>query len=263
VPFLFLLAENIESSMNIWKKLKAWNQRCRTCELDGISGKVLDRFPDQFSELKVVEQLKFGHLYQCEKCKQFWFLHEHKQMMDRIRPEYMPLVHYWNQNKLNVKESTLGILSSIGGVPDYYKGYISIPCSIQNTAGERNDKALVLVSKQPPDRWTELQKVHWASEIDTVSLSSFALPIDVRRASAEKREEAMGFAPVGVIDKKGIEYTLECKSQFFDHNSIKGEEIRLSGRQKKWKKVVYQGPVQAVYFVDWYDKCDEQLIPNG
>jgi hypothetical protein len=246
--------------MNIWAKLKAWNRRCRICEVDGISGKIIDRFP----ELKVVEPLKFGHLYQyqCEKCKQFWFLHEHKQMMDRIRPEYMPLVHYWNQNRLNVKESILRILTNIGGVPDYYRGYISIPCSISNTAGGKHDKALVLVSKQPPYRWPELQKIHWASEIDTISPSSFALPVDVRQASAEKREEAMGFAPVGIIDKKGIEYTLGCESQFFDHNGIRGEEIQLSGRQKKWKKVVWQKPIQEVYFIDWYDRCDELLISN-
>lgn len=249
--------------MNIWEKFKAWKQRCRLREADGIlGGKAVEKASEYFPELKAVEPLKFGHLYQCDKCKSFWFLHEHKQKIDRIRPEYMPLVRYWSQNRLSVKESVLEILSNIGGVPDYNKGYISIPCSVNNIAGEWHDKALVLVSKQPPDSWTELQKVHWASEINTISLSPFALPIDVRRASEEKREEAMGFAPVGVIDSKGTEYTLGCTSQFFDHNGIKGEEIRLSGHQKRWKRVVWQKPVQAVYFVDWYDKCDELLAQN-
>jgi hypothetical protein len=149
----------------------------------------------------------------------------------------MPLVRHWNQSNLNIEDSALSILSTIGGVQDYYKGYISIPCSIQNVAGLQHYKSLILVSKQPPFRWHEQQKIYWAQDIDTVSPSPFALPIDVRRASSEKKEEAMGFAPVSVLDKKGTEYTLGCESQFFDHNGIKGEEIRLSGHQKKLKKL--------------------------
>lgn len=249
--------------MNIWEKFKSWNRRCRTCEVDGILGGAVAKASTYFPELKFVEPLKFGHLYQCEKCKQFWFLHEHRQMMSRVYPEYMPLVRYWNQNKLKVNESILKILYDIGGVPDYYKGYISIPCSVRNAAGNTHDKALIMISKQPPYSLPELQKIHWAEEIDAVSPSPFALPIDVRRISAEKREEAMGFAPVGVMDGEGTEYTLGSESQFFDHNGIKGEEIHLSGRQKKWKNVVWQEPVQAVFFVDWYDRCDELLLKTG
>jgi len=246
--------------MNIWEKLKTWNQRCRICKTDGITG----GFVDQFPELKVVEPLKFGHLYKCEKCNQFWFLHEHKQWLDRIRPEYVPLVRHWNQNTLEIENSALSILSGIGGVPDSYKGYISIPCSIRNTAGHKHDKALILISKQPPFRWPEEQRVCWADEIDGIYPSVFALPFDVRRVSCEKEEEAMGFAPVGVLDKQGTEYTLACESYFFDYNGIKGEEIRLSGSpQKKWKRIIYPEPAQAYYFVDWFDQCEDLLVPSG
>lgn len=245
--------------MNIWKQLRAWYHRCRTCEVDSIHGAVLG----QFAELKPVEPLKFGHLYQCAKCARFWFLHDHKLWVDRIADDHLPLVRHWNQKRLTVGDSVLSILATIGGVEHDYKVYIAVPCSVHNMSGQQHEKAVVLVSRQPPLRWHGPQKVHWADEVAGVSASPFALPLDVRRASSEKSEEAMGFAPVGVVDKKGTEYTLLRDSHFFDRKGIKGEEIRLSERQKKWRNVVWAPePPQAFYFIDWFDGCEELLVPR-
>jgi hypothetical protein len=129
--------------MNIWGRLRAWYHRCRTCEVDSIEGSALG----QFSELKPVEPLKFGHLYQCAKCAQFWFLHDHKLWVDRIPDDHLPLVRHWNQKCLTVDDSVLSILASIGGVEDFYKDYIAVPCSVQNMAGQQHEKAIVLVSR--------------------------------------------------------------------------------------------------------------------
>lgn len=246
--------------MNILGRLRAWYHRCRICEVDGIAaeGSLLDQFP----ELKFVELLKFGHLYQCSKCGQSWFLHEHKHWLHRIRNDHLPLVRHRNQKCLTVGDSVLSILASIGGVEDFYEDYIAVPCSVQNMSGQQHEKAMVLVSKQPPFGWHERQKVHWANEVAAVSASPFALPLDVRRASSEKSEEAMGFAPVGVVDKKGTEYTLGHESHFFDRNGIKGEEISLSLRQKKRRNVVWPEPAQVFYFIDWFDGCEELLVPR-
>ena len=246
--------------MNILGRLRAWYHRCRICEVDGIAaeGSLLDQFP----ELKFVELLKFGHLYQCSKCGQSWFLHEHKHWLHRIRNDHLPLVRHRNQKCLTVGDSVLSILASIGGVEDFYEDYIAVPCSVQNMSGQQHEKAIVLVSKQPPFGWHERQKVHWANEVAAVSASPFALPLDVRRASSEKSEEAMGFAPVGVVDKKGTEYTLGHESHFFDRNGIKGEEISLSLRQKKRRNVVWPEPAQVFYFIDWFDGCEELLVPR-
>ena len=109
--------------MNIWGRLRAWYHRCRTCEADGISGSLFDQFP----ELRPVEPLKFGHLYQCSKCDQSWFLHEHKHWLHRIRNDHLPLVRHWNQKCLTVGDSVLSILASIGGVEDFYEDYIAVP----------------------------------------------------------------------------------------------------------------------------------------
>lgn len=245
--------------MNVWGRLRAWYHRCRICKADSIEGSILDQFP----ELKPVEPLKFGHLYQCSKCGKSWFLHEHKRWLERIPNDHLLLVRHWNHKRLTVDGSILRILAGIGGVEDFYADYIAIPCSVQHTSGQRHEKSIVLVSKQPPLRWHDPQKVHWADEVAAVSASPFALPLGVRRASSEKEEEAMGFAPVGVVDTKGTEYTLGRESHFFDHNGIKGEEIRLSGRQKKWRSVVWSPePGQEFYFIDWFDGCEELLVPR-
>jgi hypothetical protein len=154
--------------------------------------------------------------------------------------------------------STIDALAKIGGVVNYGNDCITIPCSIRNISGAQHEKAVILVSKQPPYFfWYEPLIIHWANEIDTITPSPFALPLDVRKASSNKREVSMGFAPVGIVDKQGKEYTLPYKSDFFDSNGVKGNEISLSCREKKWKKTVLPLPAQDFYFADWFAGCDE------
>ncbi|MFC1645858.1 hypothetical protein ACFL2Y_01615 [Candidatus Omnitrophota bacterium] len=232
---------------------------CGRCGSDGIEGSLIDKFPN----LKPISQLKFGHLYKCSKCGTSWFLYEHKRWLDRIREEFLPFVQVWNQGKLTIDVSILNALASIGGVESYYKDYITIPCSVRDASGQCYEKANVFVSKFPPIRWPKTKLIHWSNDLVSVSPSPFALPIAVRRASAEKKEESMGFAPVGIVDKNGTEYTLICQTEFFNKDGIKGEDIKLSGRQGKWKKIVKpKEETQAVYFVDWFDKCEEILCPH-
>lgn len=73
----------------------------------------------------------------------------------------------------------------------------------------------------------------------------------------------MGFAPVGIVDRGGNEYTLVSKSHFFDWRGIVGEDIRLSGRQKKWRKTVHPEPAEVYFFVDWFEGCEQTLIGAG
>lgn len=228
---------------------------CHTCRLDIIEGALLADYP----ELRPVESWKFGHLYQCSRCGRQWFLHEHKQRIGRIHDDLHPLAHYWNQHRLTVDAEILDALANIGGVADYYRDTIAIPCSVQDVSGRLYEKAIVLVSRQPPYFWYKPQMIHWADSLSSVAQSPFALPLDVRRASAEKREESMGFAPVGIVDKQGHEYTLISVSRFFDWQGIRGEEIRLSGRQEKWRKTVMAEPAEAYYFIDWFEQCEELL----
>ncbi len=240
--------------VDIFKIFKT-NLRCKNCQADGIHGSLLE----QFSEIEPIEAWKFGHLYQCSRCSCSWFLPEHKQFLQRINDNLLPLARYWNQTSLTLNSSTLSALAKIGGV-EGSKDCISIPCVVENVSGGYHDKAVVLISKQPPYFWYEPTIVHWADQLATINPSPFALPLDVRKASSEKREVSMGFAPVGIVDRQGTEYTLSYESRFFDNNGIKGEEISLSGREKKWKKTVLPSPPQAFYFVDWFDGCEDIFL---
>ncbi len=242
--------------MSMWKKERPRELPCRICRLNSIQGSLLDEYP----ELRLVGPWKFGDLYQCSRCGRQWFLHTHKQRIGRIQDNLQDLAHRWNENSLTTDASILDVLASIGGVADYFKDQIAIPCSVQTVAGRQFQKALVLVSRQPPYFWYEPERVHWAYELATVAPSPFALPLDVRKASAEKREESMGFAPVGILDKQGNEYTLVAEGRFFDWRGIVGEEIRLSGRRKKWRKKVRPEPPEAYFFVDWFERCEDRLV---
>ena len=77
---IFLVALLIGLPLLILWLRDRFGQKCRTCNVDGIEGALLDRFPT----LKPVEPLKFGYLYQCSKCGRPWFLYEHKVWLDRI-----------------------------------------------------------------------------------------------------------------------------------------------------------------------------------
>jgi hypothetical protein len=228
---------------------------CPTCRLDTIEGALLADFP----ELRPVEPWKYGHLYQCSNCGRQWFLHEHKQRISRIHDQLLPLAHHWNQHHLVIEPGILNTLASIGGVADYYNDTIAIPCTVKDVIGNVQEKAIVLVSRQPPYFWYKPQAVHWADAMRSAGPSPFALPLDVRRATAHKSEESMGFAPVGIVDGRGNEYTLTSVSRLFDWNGIRGEEIRLSGRQDKWRKTVQAESAEAFYFIDWFDQCEELL----
>ncbi len=242
--------------MSTWAGDKPRARPCRTCRLDSIDGSLLVEHP----ELWRVEAWKFGELYRCSNCGRHWFLHEHRRKISRIHDTLLSLAQHWNRSRLVLNTSQLSVLASIGGVVDYYKDYVAIPCSARNVSGQQHHKAIVLVARQPPHFWYEPQMVHWADELISVVPSPFALPLEVRRASREKREESMGFAPVGIVDKQGKEYTLGWYGEFFDKQGIRGEEIRLSGRRKRWREIVRPEPAEAYYFVDWFDRCEGMLV---
>ena len=129
-------------------------------------------------------------------------------------------------------------LALIGGVRDYHGGRLAIHGAVQNTSGQRHDKAIVLVSKEPPYREYDPHTIHWADEIVSVTASPFALSCAVRTESAERAEISMGFAPVGIEKETGagMGTTLGCATSFLNANSVKGEDTRLSEYQGPWQE---------------------------
>lgn len=240
--------------MNIWPKLKP--VRCSTCNgVDGVQGEPPDG-------LLRVEAWKFGVLYRCSYCERSWFQSDDRRQIDRIQEHLLPLALHWNATPLSVDETLLHKLAAIGGTTKPSRQYIGVPCSVKTISGEMHDKALVMFSKRPPYFWYQPEMVHWADEIADILPSDFALPLDVRRATLEKQEVRMGFAPVGIVDSQGREYTLSHETNFLNAEGLKGKEVRLSGRQRGWKKRVLPTPVEHYYFVDWFPQCEEWLLAS-
>ncbi len=151
--------------MNILRKYITWRNRCRTCETSGIYGDCITQFP----ELAEIEALKFGHLYQCSKCDQYWFYHSNKSWLYRIHQDHLPLVHHWNKGSFACNDDTITILSGIKGVVDLCYEHISIPCSVKHKSGVLYDKSVVMIAKHPPYSWPEPHKVFWGEDILSVS----------------------------------------------------------------------------------------------
>jgi hypothetical protein len=251
----------------MWDKLlgqlarsQALFTRCQACRADQISGFIIDSFP----ELEPVEAMKFGELYKCTKCYNYWFLDDDKIWLSRIKDELLPLVHQWSRETSALDAAILSALVEIGGAQSRGGGDIDIPCSAKNTLGQQFETAMVVITKQPPLYHTKIP-LYRASELASVTPSPFALPLDVRQASAAKEEVSMGFAPTGIIDTRGQEYTLCQQSDFFQKNGVSGEQIKLSGRQKQFKNVVWREsvPVQARFYVDWFEGCERLADRDG
>lgn len=230
-------------------------RRCRHCQVDGFQGLPVTAFPN----LELVEPWKRGRLYQCLTCQSRWFLHEHGQIAGRIRDELWPLAKHWNRTSLLLDEDLRRTLASIGGVADWSRDQITIPCRVRTASGEWEDFAVVLVSKVPPYFWYKPSMIRWADAISELAASDAALPLEVRHASAKADEVRMGFAPTGVIDDQGNEYTLDWKGVFFDHRGVKGKDVRLSGRKRWWREHVSPTPAQSFYFVDWFEGCEGEF----
>lgn len=224
-----------------------------------IHGSILEHYP----QITLVRPLKFGQLYQCQKCLTYWFLQENKTFMHKIRESHLPFVLYWESHQLTLAESVRTTLKSIGGVLDAYSETITVPVDATNISGEQHAQSLVFITKKPPCCWYPESNIRWATELVSGTPSPYALTLDVRRASSEKREEAMGFSPVAVEDRSGKVYTLSSVSNFFNVEGVRGEEVRLSAKPKRWPNRVWPQSPDTYYFADWFDGCENYFCPSS
>lgn len=234
------------------------NGRCSRCRVDGISGVLLSQFPN----LVLKRNLKFGEMWRCQKCETPWFLTSNRQWIHRIGLEFKPLVAHWNETALDLTLPCLRAATGIGGVRNDWEETVILPCAVTTKNGERFEKAILQVTKTPPYRWYSLEKVRWAWEIAELEGSRFTLPLQVRRASHEKREEAMGFAPTDVQSNDGRSFTLGNASDFFEHEGVTGPNIQLAPRPRK-RNVVPFAETQAWFWVDWNDDLVEKITTSA
>jgi hypothetical protein len=247
--------------MKIIQSISKWYSRfqgCSACGSDGIYGSGIS----QFRQIKFVKKLKRGKLFTCERCHNLWYFLENEKWLYKIPKGYESVVEIWNNTNNDISENTCRQLKRIGGIAHNSMDRISFPCCIVERNGTVADPAIVIISKSAPYNWPDLNLIKWASEIKEVKVSPLALPIKIRLASKQKREESMGFAPVPVTSRSGLYFTLGCESEWFNANGVLGQDLELSAKLKKWKNIVWPQAPRAYFFADWFDGC-ELLITNA
>jgi hypothetical protein len=223
---------------------------CGVCSWDYIDANVLTNYP----RLEADAALKFGHLRRCRDCGGVWFAPEGNGFAFRLLEEWLPDLQRWDAQPFRASPEFIDTLAQVGGVATNGRSILRFPCVVTTAAGERHERAVVLISKLAPVR-ALVQGLPWLSvdEHCTAQRSALALPVIVRRASFEQPDAS----PVGVIDRCGKEYTLTQGSEFFDKDGVKGPEIKLSGRPAKRGTLVWPAPPDSVFLLDWFDGCEK------
>lgn len=240
----------------MWPFKRNLNGRCLRCQHDGFQGIPTSEIPN----LQFERNLKFGELWKCRNCSTLYFVSSpgDRLYIARITPKHQHLTDYWEQNSLALPPDCVEVAEQIGGFLDVWSATVIVPCILELQDGQRFDKAILRVSKQPPYRWYPPESVFWANQVKNLFPSPFSLSLEIRRASYEKKEESMGFAPADVETLNGNSFTLHCQSDFFDQDGVKGSELKLATRPRK-RKIVQPTETQAYVWVDWEDKLVEQL----
>jgi len=216
-----------------------------------------------FDQLKPVKGLKFGHLYVCQLCGLNWVLEDDRYAMTRVPNDRLDILKEWNENQLFIEQEHLRVLEAIGGTgPKHWMGHdrvIAIPCAISTRSGERMDPAVVWITKRPPiDDF--LSRVKLWRNIAAVEPSRFALPMDVRCATALAPEIRMGFAPTRVVATNGTPFVLHWATSLFDQDGITGSEIHLSAKPFRMDESItiaeVDFPHATYFFADWFEGAE-------
>jgi len=196
--------------------------------VDGIQARLLK---EHYSHLLPQDHLRRGFSYRCQKCEALWHLPPGGDFLNRVYPEDLDTFHAWNARSLVASECVEEAFATLGAVQGYGPKW-SVPCRATNQEGTVHENALVIGWDHPPGRWYRENgcKTGWVHEIVSAEPSPNALPLEVRQATESKAEEAMAFAPVGVVDASGKRFTLPRASHFF----CDGPGIRIAERKRGW-----------------------------
>lgn len=141
----------------------------------------------------------------------------------------LELVLAWNRAEILLADRVLETLAEIGPTPPDIFGnnrqYVQIPCGVATKAGERIDAAIVSLQHSAPiEDW---RTYRLGSEITEIYPSQFTLPLDVRLASTQAEEIAMGFAPSLIVMPDGRRFTLNGTTNFLDQPGYSAAEARI------------------------------------
>jgi hypothetical protein len=198
-------------------------------------------------------ELKKGTLFQCKSCGSHWYLDSDDQFMNHVKDEKLKIISLWSnsEQKLSIEQSEeLRIIGSTP--PDLYGNgskFEQTPCQIKTKDGEIFECAIVSVQEHAP--FEDWRTYRLASEIDEISPSPYALPLEVRLATTQADEIRMGFAPTLVELSNGKRMILNWTTNFLKVAGVEAPATKVCSERVSTSNMpeIYQANEKTVYFI--------------
>lgn len=198
-------------------------------------------------------KLKKGSLLQCKSCGSHWYLDSDEQLMNHVKDEKLETIELWGNSDQKLSSDQVEALRSIGPTPpDLYGNGSKVtetPCEVRTKNGEVIECAIVSIQNHAP--FEDWRKYRLASEIEKISASRYALPLEVRLKTTQADEIRMGFAPTLVHLSNGKKIILNGTTNFLKlvgvetiKTTVCSERVNISSMPK-----IYQSNEKAVYFI--------------
>jgi len=136
--------------------------------------------------LQYICEAKTGELYACTICKGQWFLTDGN--MYPISPEKITIFTDWCRKNRCPTAEQHNLLASVVGTNFRNGKDICIPVKVTHEDGTVHEQAIVVVTKNPPTGIVDRQNELLGSEKMQFEPTRYALPLSVRRASANAKD---------------------------------------------------------------------------
>ncbi len=174
------------------------------------------------------KKLRFGTLYECSRCKAQWVLDDRFRNMILVPKNRLELFSEWCNKPQALPRGLLKKALTIGAVR-YYDFYY-IPFNLVFQDGTSQDYCVLSFQACPPiDDWRK--NLRLASEISDILPSPHALPLPVRKATADHWEAPYGGAIASTPEK--LYFHVHFGAQFIDFAGIVPRDIRLERHPDK------------------------------
>ena len=199
------------------------------------------------------EKLTEGTLFQCRYCGSYWYLDPEERFMNHVKNEKLDIMRLKNNSHQALSPQNLEMLNKIGSTPpDIYGNgsqFKETPCQVKTKKGEIIECAIISMQSHAPfESWRDYRL---ASEIDEISTSPYALPLNVRIATTEAQEVGMGFAPTRVKLSNGEDMILNWTTNFLKIDGVDTAQTKVSNERFDISNMpdVYRAKEEIVYFV--------------
>jgi hypothetical protein len=174
--------------------------------------------------------------------------------MTYVDAERLELVFAWDSASIMLSADVSSKLEEIGPTPpDVYGNGAErrvTPCAVETSSGEVFELAMICVQTDAPVQ--AHLNFRLGSDIARVAESSFALPLDVRRASSQAHEMRMGFYPSLIQMPDGRKFVLNGKTSFMAIDGYCAKDATVASGsyfQEQPPPRFVETPMTIVYFI--------------